>query len=96
MMNKPRLIDADELKRYIDDCDICYRCPDKKVRCSYDCDFPDFLTSKMEFVINEQPTAYDIAKVVERLEKFLKSDNVHYITVNEAIEIVRKGGGKHD
>lgn len=51
-----RLIDADKLKRSIDDCDICNFCPDKAVRCSHDCDFPDCLTPKWDLLINVQPT----------------------------------------
>ena len=51
-----RLIDADALKKSIDECDICNICPDKDVRCDYDCDFPDFLSPKWEALIDAQPT----------------------------------------
>ena len=47
--------------------------------------------------IKEQPTAYDIDKVVERLELHsfeLGTDTlpVHYVRLNDAIEIVKQGG----
>ena len=51
-----RLIDADALKKSIDECDICNICPERKARCSYDCDFPDFLSPKYEALIDSQPT----------------------------------------
>ena len=47
--------------------------------------------------IKEQPTAYDVDKVVEELELHsfeLGTDSlpVHYVRLNEAIEIVKQGG----
>ena len=47
--------------------------------------------------IKEQPTAYDVDKVVEKLELHsfeLGTDTlpVHYVRLNEAIEIVKQGG----
>ena len=51
-----RYIDADALKKSIDDCDICNICPDKDVRCDYDCDFPDCLTPKWETLIDSAPS----------------------------------------
>ena len=47
--------------------------------------------------IKEQPTAYDVNKVVEELELHsfeLGTDTipVHYVRLNEAIEIVKAGG----
>ena len=51
-----RCIDADALKKSIDDCDICNICPDKDVRCDYDCDFPDCLTPKWETLIDSAPS----------------------------------------
>lgn len=51
-----RLIDADALKEFIDDCGICAICPQKATRCSYDCDFPDFVTEKWNVAIDAQPT----------------------------------------
>ena len=51
-----RLIDADELERYIDNCDFCDRCPDASPRCQIDCEMPDFLTKRWKRVIEAQPT----------------------------------------
>ena len=47
--------------------------------------------------IKEQPTAYDVDKVVEELELHsfeLGTDTlpVHYVRLNDAIEIVKAGG----
>ena len=47
--------------------------------------------------IKEQPTAYDVDKVVEELELHsfeLGTDTIpaHYVRLNEAIEIVKQGG----
>lgn len=58
-----RLIDADVLKEFIDDCRICDICLQEAPRCSYDCDFPDFLTGKWEMAIDAQPTI-DAVEVV--------------------------------
>ena len=49
-------------------------------------------------IIKEQPTAYDVNKVVEELELHsfeLGTDTlpVHYVRLNEAIEIVKAGQG---
>ena len=57
-------IDADALKKSIDDCDICNICPDKDVRCDYDCDFPDCLTPKWETLIDSAPSI-DIVRCKE-------------------------------
>lgn len=51
-----RLIDADALIEFIDDCGICAICPQKAPRCSYDCDFPDVVTEKWNVAIDAQPT----------------------------------------
>ena len=51
-----RLIDADDLERYIDNCDFCDRCPDASPRCQIDCEMPDFLTKRWKRVIDEQST----------------------------------------
>ena len=47
-------------------------------------------------LLDNEPTAYDIDKVVEELEKHsfeLGTDTLpsHYVRLNEAIEIVKKG-----
>ena len=51
--------------------------------------------------IKKMPTAYDIDKVVEELELHsfeLGTDTlpVHYVRLNEAIEIVKQGGDAKD
>ena len=51
--------------------------------------------------IKEQPTAYNIDKVVEELELHsfeLGTDTIpaHYVRLNEAIEIVKQGGVSND
>lgn len=51
-----RLIDADALKKYIDDCDCCVGCEDESYGCSYKCKCPDYLDKDMERIINNQPT----------------------------------------
>ena len=55
--------------------------------------------------VNRQPTAFDVEKVVEQLEKshfhtdatfdddgYCNDDSEEVVNLNEAIEIVRKGG----
>lgn len=53
--------------------------------------------SEMRKWIDEQPTAYDIDKVVEQLEENYSCDvgNLKMISVDKAIEIV-KGGEQDD
>ena len=52
------------------------------------------VTSNLEQAIAEQPTAYDVDKVVEQIEEYVKeSSNVDYnMAMIEAIEIVKSGG----
>ena len=61
----------------------------------------DMRAEEILTTIMEQPTAYDIDKVVEELELHsfeLGTDTlpVHYVRLNEAIEIVKKGGVSDD
>lgn len=51
-----RLIDADELKIYIDDCQCCYKCPKKGSNCSDTCTLPSCLTEDWKRIIDEQAT----------------------------------------
>ena len=51
-----RLIDADVLKKYIDDCKCCEKCSKRMRNCNEDCELLDFLTRQWERVIDEQPT----------------------------------------
>ena len=64
-----------------------------------DCDNFEVTVSVKDIktIIKEQPTAYDVNKVVEELELHsfeLGTDSlpVHYVRLNEAIEIVKQGG----
>ena len=61
----------------------------------------DMRAKEILTTIMEQPTAYDVDKVVERLELHsfeLGTDTlpVHYVRLNEAIEIVKQGGVSDD
>lgn len=51
-----RLIDADALKKYIEDCRFCEKCNNRKRNCSYYCNLPDFLTEDWRRIIDEQET----------------------------------------
>ena len=46
------------------------------------------------YLINEQPTVYDVDKVVKQLEKLKNEKEIgsHKVIVKEAIEIVKAGG----
>ena len=66
-----------------------------------DCDNFEVTVSikDVKTIIKEQPTAYDVDKVVEELELHsfeLGTDTlpVHYVRLNDAIEIVKQGGKK--
>ena len=57
----------------------------------------DMRAKEILTTIMEQPTAYDVDKVIEELELHsfeLGTDSlpVHYVRLNEAIEIVKQGG----
>ena len=61
----------------------------------------DMRTKEILTTIMEQPTAYDVDKVVEELELHsfeLGTDSlpVHYVRLNDAIEIVKQGGVSED
>ena len=61
----------------------------------------DMRTKEILTTIMEQPTAYDVDKVVERLELHsfeLGTDTLpaHYVRLNDAIEIVKQGGVSDD
>ena len=77
-----RIIDADKLLNKID---------------AYMCGSQDVMFVKE--LIKEQPTAFNVDKVVEQLEKShfhtdatFDDDSEEVVNLNEAIEIVRKGG----
>lgn len=91
-----RLIDANALKEY------CMRASKS------DDDFRRVSLATLESVIDAQPTAYDVDKVVEKLEKrrmealrhlrenkgaeFGYASECVYNALNEAVEIVEGGG----
>ena len=97
-MNKPRLIDANELigciNKWYESCS-----PRTDLRDMVICDTLDSVLQH----INDIPTAYNVESVVEQLEEcsvnyckeycYAEDENVLYLP--DAIEIV-KGGGKHD
>ena len=61
----------------------------------------DMRAKEILTTIMEQPTAYDVNKVVEELELHsfeLGTDTlpVHYVRLNEAIEIVKQGSASDD
>ncbi len=72
-----RYIDADTLKESINNCDICNICPDREVRCSYDCDFPDALTPKWETLIDAQPSI-DIVRCKECKHCYVDGEQVKF------------------
>lgn len=98
-----RLIDVDELLKTFNVNSDGRRIPEK------DCDNFDITISLKEIkrIIREQPTAYDVDKVVEELNKIKKYNlnladmmidiqengtNRHFICLEDAIEIVKAGG----
>ena len=81
-----RLIDADALKEFIDDCSICsIDCPDKGVRCSYDCDMPDCLTPKWEKLIDAQLTidAVSVVRCENCKKSHIDGKTTHYLWCTE-------------
>ena len=68
-----------------------------------DCDNFEVTVSVKDIktIIKEQPTAYNVDKVVEELELHsfeLGTDTIpaHYVRLNEAIEIVKQGSASDD
>lgn len=84
-----RLIDADEFKEYIVDGFE----QSKDLFTDEQRDFVKVITCGFLKDIDEQPTAYDIDKVVEQLEENYSCDvgNLKMISVDKAIEIVKGG-----
>ena len=77
-----RLIDADTLKEFIDDCGICAICPQKAPRCSYDCDFPEFVTEKWNVAIDAQPTI-EAPSWIPCLERLPNNDEEVIVSVED-------------
>ena len=86
MVKKMRPIDADALKEFIDDCGICAICPHKAPRCSYDCDFPDFVTEKWNVAIDAQPTIDAVSVVRGEMGFYIEElpTELNGITMQEA------------
>ena len=82
-----RLIDADVLLEYI-----------KKLEChadnkKYEKGLNDFLQFYFPQIIDNQPTAFDTEKVVEKLETLHDLVNINQkLAVSQSIDIVKKGG----
>ena len=85
-----RLIDADALKNEIAD-----QMKSVLTDTSWATYMTAFVAEAMVHLINRQPTAYDIEKVVAELEEASTMDDLDdafYIREYKAIDIVRKGG----
>ena len=84
-----RLIDADKFKEYIVDGFE----QNKDLFTDEQRDFVKVVTCGFLKDLDEQPTAYDIDKVVEQLEENYSCDvgNLKMISVDKAIEIVKGG-----
>lgn len=79
-----RLIDVDEFKKFISEL------PNGENGYSQVYD----KSSILDF-IDDQPTAYDVDKVVERLEvnsMFAQVDDEPFVMLDDAVEIVKSGG----
>ena len=84
-----RLIDADEYKDYIIDSLEGYKLLTNEYR-----DFARDIIRGFLKDIDAQSTAYDIDEVVEQLKENYSCDvgNLKMISLDKAIEIVKKGG----
>ena len=90
MMNKPRLIDANELVEVVKNVQNHMKEVNKK---PVPVDAREIFALFVE-MIDFQPTAYDMDKVVERLEEAQKNPNLYvyaWDAYEEAIEIVKGG-----
>ena len=94
LISKSALIDA--LKIHFDS---CFREDGELFYSDHICTSDDVVD--LIKLVENQPTAYDIDKVVERLELHsfeLGTDTLpaHYVRLNDAIEIVKQGGVSND
>ena len=58
-------------------------------------DFAKDTREAAQKLIDNQPTAYDVDKVVERLEvnsMFAQADDEPFVMLDDAVEIVKSGG----
>ena len=67
MQENVRLIDANALKEFIDNGRVCDICPNKKLNCAINCDFPDTLTPLWEKVIDSIPTIDNLSEYSDKL-----------------------------
>ena len=94
-----RLIDAEEFKDYIIDSLESYKLLTDEYR-----DFARDITRGFLKDIDAQPTAYDIDKIIERLEEkseiycreygYPEDENILYL--QDAIEIIERGGIEYE
>ena len=90
-----RLIDADKLLETLQDLEP--HCENK----DYEYGMLNTMNYYMPKIINDEPTAYDVDKVVEQLESLSNAEADYYYTSSndvidrdDAIEIVKCGGTK--
>ena len=83
-----RLIDADALLEHI-----------KKLEChaenkKYEQGLNDFLQCYLPQIIDNQPTAYDVEKVVAEIEEYYEEAEQHRFAsaISDIVEVVRNGG----
>ena len=92
-----RLIDADKLLETLQDLEP--HCDNK----DYEYGMLNMMRYYMPKIINDEPTAYNVDKVVEQLESLSNAEADYYyassndvIDRDDAIEIVKGGGAKND
>ena len=84
-----RLIDADELLKYMEITEI--RQYIDEINKGND----NYSSTVLYEYIKDIPTAYDVEKVVERLEvnsMFAHADDEPFVMLDDAVEIVKSGG----
>ena len=86
-----RLIDADKLIKYIEK--TRKENPHNDIKIASNHNFEHFHFIKL---VNEQPTAYDVDKVVEQLEEKVENSNlnIQIICFSQALDIFK--GGKNE
>lgn len=90
-----RLIDADKLLETLQDLEP--HCENK----DYEYGMLNMMNYYMPKIINDEPTAFDVDKVVEELEQHYDDDSVvcglvYNDAIKKAIEIVKQGGIRKD
>jgi len=56
--------------------------------------FEKSIENQIKFAINQQPTAYDVDRVVEQAEDIMKDESVRFVdqAVHRFVNIVKAGG----